>query len=164
MKLRQKLLFGVGVILILYVGMFIGSYNYGSIILPSYSFVDGGNFIIAKGSWLSDTKLSDKAQTVQIHCHKEWGHCAETIASTGFVVGMLTIFTEYWKVKEWEQDKILFYENSSADCVNYNYYLDRKNQTITSIRTTKNPKPSGGILGCEAIQDDPIYMHLGDPR
>lgn len=95
--------------------------------LPPYSFTDGGNFIIAKGSWLSDTKLSDKASTVQVHCQADWGYCVETIAAIGHAGGnMLTIYTEYWKIKEWGEDKILFYENSSATCVNYNYSVDKK--------------------------------------
>ncbi|MEK7199767.1 MAG: hypothetical protein AAB212_07605 [Bacteroidota bacterium] len=64
--------------------------------LPSHSFTDGGNFIIAKGSWISDTKLSDQAQTVQVHCQEDWGYCVETIAAIGHAGGnMLTIWTEY---------------------------------------------------------------------
>lgn len=129
--------------------------------LPPYSFTDGDNFIIAKGSWLSDTKLSDKASTVQVHCQADWGYCVETIAAIGHAGGnMLTIWTEYWKIKEWGADKILLYENSSATCVNYNYSIDRKNQTITSSRTTKLPRGKY----CEDISDAPIFLHLGDPN
>ena len=130
-----------------------------SVSLPSYSFTDGGNFIIAKGSWLSDTNLSDQAQTVQIHCQE--GYCVETIAAIGHAGGnMLTIWTEYWKIKEWGEDKILFYENSSATCVNYNYSVDRKNQTVLSKRKTKWKKGKH----CEDISKDPIFLHLGDPN
>jgi len=157
MKMLRKIVLFGGIciaVAILYVKLGTSS----PVSLPSYSFTDGGNFIIAKGSWLSDTKLSDQAQTVQIHCQQEWGYCIETIASIGHAGGnMLTIWTEFWRIKEWGEDKISFRENNSAMCVNYNYSIDRKNQTITSTRTTKLPK-----IGCEEISEAPIFSHLGD--
>lgn len=156
MKRIIIILFGVVVFLI---GLFY--FNQEEIQLPPYYFTDGGDFIIAKGSWLSDTKLSDKAQTVQIHCQQDWGYCIETIASIGHVGGnLLSIWTEFWKIKEWNEDKILFYENSTATCVNYNYSVDRKNQTITNTRTTKLPKGKF----CEDISEEPIFQHLGNPN
>ena len=129
--------------------------------LVMFSFTDLGDdprtgLITIKGTWTSDTKLGMPLQTTSIECWQRFNHCFET---TAIIQGnVMRVITEYWEIEDWGKDEIRLKENSSATCVNYNMIIDRKNQTVTNVRSTKKPKPEG----CEGIQDEPIYLHLTD--
>lgn len=157
LALRWKLL---TILLILDFFYLAWMYDYSekhSLIMPTYFFHDGGDWVTAEGTWLSDTKLADASQTTQLSCRKNDGYCHEVIAAIRR--GFLSLYDTYWEIENWAPEKITFKENNSAICVSYNYFIDLKNETVTSIRTTKTPK----LEGCEDIMNEPIHMHLGNP-
>lgn len=135
--------------------------------LGSYNFYDQvetlgadyDNYVQIKGTWISDTKLSAPLQTTELDCWRDNVHCIEMTAYVGFAGGNhLSVAPTYWDIEYWGPDEIRVKDNETALCTTYRLRIDRKNKTVTNIRTTKQPKPKG----CDGIQDEPIVMHLGD--
>lgn len=160
----KKIIIPILLIIILAEGYALNYFTNHPVNLGMFSFTDLGDdpkigLITIKGTWTSDTKLGQPLQTTSIECWQRYNHCIETTAIIGFG-NVLTILTEYWEIEDWGKDEIRLKENSSATCVNYNMVIDRKNRTVTNVRSTKKPKPEG--WGCEGIQDEPIYLHLAD--
>lgn len=131
--------------------------------LPPYHFGDifrddtiNDKYVTVEGTWISDTKLADPIQTTKLECWRDFGYCIDNTARISN--GYLHIDTTLHKISSWIRDEIRCEENESALCTTYSLIIDRKNSTVTNVRNTKKPKPKG----CEWIQDEPIFMHLGD--
>ncbi len=117
---------------------------------------DDFGYITAEGSWVSDTKLASSVQTTRLDCWRDKGYC---IDSTAQINGdFLRVDNTYCQIKSWTPDEITFEDNDTALCTAYSLHVDRKNKTVTSVRSTKSPKPKG----CEGIQEEPIFLHLAD--
>ena len=154
-----------------------------------YSFDDFGTYIMAHGSWTSDAEQGALVQRTRIECFHDWNQCIETTAALleseggghlGMRVGLLDrlrnkllelldlgyqnygyldLVTTLWKVQDWGADAIQL-ESQDAICTITTLNIDRKNKTVTSTRTTKEPKPNG----CEGVSDQPFFFQLGDSR
>jgi hypothetical protein len=131
--------------------------------LPNYYFSEHDpkytdDYFTAKGSWISDTKLADAAQTTEIHCYKEFGYCFDTTARI-FDNKLLTASSELYEIVAWSKDEIVTKSPQSAfGCVAYMMKIDRRNKRVTSVRTTIDNQ-SGA---CQGVQDTPIASYLGD--
>ena len=158
----KKIIIPILILIILAEGYALNYFTNHPVNLGMFSFTDLGDdprigLITIKGTWTSDTKLGQPLQTTSIECWQRYNNCIETTAQIGSG-NVLNVFTEYWEIEDWGKDEIRLKEHSSFTCVNYNMTIDRKNKTVVSVRSTKNPKPDG----CEAFQDEPIYLHLTD--
>lgn len=159
MSKRWRILIIFLIIVVILQSYYIWLVERTSVVLPEYYFSDvDENDVVVKGTWLSNTKLSARnSQTSILQCSKEWGYCIDMNAQIGFIGDRkLTIYPAFFKIEHWSADKIE--AKNEHSCVTYNLSIDRKNKTVTSVRNTKIPKPKG----CENIQDEPIFMHLGD--
>lgn len=137
-----------------------------NVILPSFQYTDisknypefEDNYITAKGSWVSDTKLANPLQTVELTCDNSLGYCEEVIGEL-FDNKLLTVSSTSYKIAVWTKDKIVTDpESTAAGCVNYIITIDRKLEQVTSLRTSKNTKTTS----CGILEDKPIVSKLED--
>jgi hypothetical protein len=156
---------------LLLVGVLLSAHIYfitkNPVMLGSYNFYDQAetlgpnydNYVQVQGTWTSDTKLGAPLQVTQVDCWRNTNQCIEMTAYVGFSGGNnLSLFPTYWEIEYWGPDEIRTKDNDSALCATYRMRIDRKGKTITSIRTTKMPRPRG----CESLDEAPIVMHLTD--
>jgi hypothetical protein len=146
--------------------LYINSYYAKSSIqrLPLFSLTDikaydpSDNYVTAKGVWLSDAKLGTPIQATQIDCWKDKGYAIVTDAQLLF--GGLSINNSYYEIDKWSDDEITFKDSDQSMYCFYRLHIDRKNKAVTLTRFTKQPKPEEA----RDIQDEPVYMHLGNGR
>jgi hypothetical protein len=133
------------------------------IYLPTYYFSEADprivdDYFTAKGSWVSDTKLANPAQTTEIHCYKDFGYCVDSTAEL-FDGKTLSLFNELYEIDTWSKDTITTKPSKTLGrCVEYTMKIDRVRKKVTSLRTTIDNTSEF----CEAIQDAPIISQLGD--
>lgn len=132
--------------------------NTGSFGLPNYSFTDGGNYISAYGSWISDSRnglfASIPVNTTNIECDQLRGICVEARAITDKKIvdnRILTQSLEY-QIKSWTPQEITaVYEGRAGT---FEIRIDKMKRVVTMIETEK-----AGIEGARAL---PAHAHLGD--
>jgi hypothetical protein len=132
------------------------------IYLPSHYFSEidsniADDFFTAKGSWISDTKLVNAAQTTELHCYKDFGYCIDSTAqiSDGKT---LDLFNDLYEIESWTKAAITTKPTKSAvGCVEYILKIDRVRKKVTSLRTTIDKSEL-----CNMLQDAPIASYLGD--
>ena len=133
------------------------------VLMPSayFSKIDpqfADTFYTATGSWISDTKLANPAQTIELACYKNFGYCIESIAQIS-ENNFLNVSTDLHEIDSWTAGAITTKpKETAAGCVEYTIKIDRINQRVTSTRMTKNNKTSL----CQVVGDEPIILHLGD--
>lgn len=156
-----KLTIGGLLLIVCLCGLYIRVINKNPVSLGSFTFLDHEDLglVTIEGTWVSDTKINAPLQTTKIDCWRDTKQCIEMTAYVGFAGNSyLSVWPTYWDIESWGPEEIRVKDNETANCTTYRLRIDRKNKTVSNIRTTKQPKPKG----CEAIQDEPIVMHLTD--
>lgn len=130
-------------------------------LLPNYSFTDLGEdgLIIAKGSWISTIDLAFPIQTIYLECWKQFNHCWIIDATFDEETKYLSLGSEVKEINRWDRNAIETVPSKTpAECVEYLYRIDRRSQTVTSVRNTIDNTSEL----CQGIQKEPIISHLAD--
>lgn len=115
-------------------------------------------YVTASGTWLSNIKLATPIQTTKIDCWRDKGLAIVTDAQ--LFGPQLFVDNTYYEIDKWTDDEITFKDCDASIYCMYRLHIDRKNKAVTLMRYTKEPKSEGG----EGIQNEPIFMHLGDGK
>lgn len=115
--------------------------------------VDFG-LITAKGTWMSDTEIANKANTVVLQCWKEFDHCFVSQAEIADYGG-LYLGTDLYEITKWGLDEVRATSGTAFGCFSYDLTLDRMNQKVTSVR-----KKIGDDGMCEGTSDKPLMIFL----
>lgn len=155
------ILFLLLIIIIESAALYFGSKPENNFLLPPFDFGDSAwedGYFSANGSWISDTKLANPIQTINIECFKDWGYCNESMSQLSdgnFLYLTNTLYT----IKEWGSQKIITEsEPSLLNCVTNDLVIDRARKQVISTRITIENTESL----CEGIEDKPIISKLGD--
>ncbi|MEZ4180124.1 MAG: hypothetical protein R3B41_01200 [Candidatus Doudnabacteria bacterium] len=123
--------------------------------LPSLTYNDYGDVLLADGTWNSDTQMVNQLQTSKIKCYKKFTACVESTADTA--LGVLSVESVVYDVEKWTESEISLKPNETASCTKYVMHIDRISKIITKIRTTIK---TDGL--CENMDTTPIYLQLDD--
>ena len=151
------ILFGVAVVVESLVLYNIFHFKGGSLSLPGVTFADGGDFIIAVGSWISDSNSGiigeQRINTTEISCRQSRKLCIEARAYKGNIGNgnLLAQILEY-QVKSWTPQEIVAVLDGRAATIEIHFHRTKK--VVTMIESEK-----AEIEGARAL---PAYAHLGD--
>jgi hypothetical protein len=135
-----------------------------------------GSWVKAYGTWNSRTTLGFPNHSVEISClriggmepyahdgafHSE-GLCIEATALMDTERNMLLAKTEFYDISKWDFDEVVAVgAEDTSQCYKKELKFDRKNQTVTLLRTTV---PGSDAAKCLIEPDaEPLLMHLGCP-
>jgi hypothetical protein len=116
-----------------------------------------GEYVSARGTWTMDNdKPAFPLQTSEITCRRYNMTCISAQAEV--FRDMLNVELYDYEVTRWDSDVILF-KNTSSNCVDYTYTINRVNQRVIGTRTTKKTKEDGCLAD---ISTKPINLTLTD--
>lgn len=130
----------------------------GSFDLPSYSFSDGGDYVSAYGSWVSDTVGGDSLiatihaiNSTTIECDQARGICIEARAYTDKEIVDNRILTQCYeyKIKSWTPQEIIAVWGGPV--ATYEIRIDRVKKVVTIIEAE-----------VDGVRSLPAYAHLGN--
>lgn len=124
-----------------------------------YAWMDMDNdvgLVSAQGTWMSDTELANKANTVVLECWKSFNHCFASQAEIT-EYGGLYLGTDLYEITSWGYDEIKAKSGTTFGCFEYELTVDRINQKVFSIR-----KQTGTDGLCEGMSDKPLMIYLSD--
>lgn len=138
-----------------------------------------GNYIGAYGTWTSRTPLGAPYHSVEITCTKDEGmipfaHSSRDFRTKGLCIvakatidvegglgqkNFLSANTNFYDITKWDFDEIVAVgSEESYDCYKEELKFDRRNETVTLLRTTI----SGGTCFGEP-EKEPLLLTLGCP-
>jgi len=127
--------------------------------LPSLSVQTGSwnEYASAQGTWTMDNdELAAPLQSTNIVCRRYNMTC--TAAQAEISSNMLHSELYDYEVMQWDNDVIIF-KNTSSDCVDYTYTINRVNERVIATRTTKKTQSDGCLVD---ISPKPINLTLTD--
>lgn len=135
-----------------------------------------GKSVSAYGTWNSRTPLGHPNHSIDIHClryegmepyahdrsfHSQ-GICIEAKATLDTKDNFLSANTNFYDISKWDFDEIVAVGSEEPyDCYRQELKFDRKNRTVTLLRTTV---PGSDAAKCLIEPDaEPLLLHLGCP-